>query len=70
MSFELALMSLAQNAAFLEWTLLSRRGDQRSDAGGVQRRPSVVQWRTLGLQPPCHPTGEGQAGGQDLPAHW
>lgn len=61
---------MVQDAAFPEWTFLSRRGDQRSGAGGVQRRPSVVQRRTLGLQYPCHPAGEGQAGGQDLPAHW
>lgn len=59
-----------QDTAFPEWTFLSRGGDQRSGAGGVQRRPSAVQWGTLGLQSPCHPAGEGQAGGQDLPAHW
>lgn len=61
---------MLQDAAFPERAVLTRGGDQRSGAGGVQRRPSAVQWGTLGLQSASHPAGEGQAGGQDLPAHW
>lgn len=68
--FDLFTMFVMQNTAFLEWAFLSRGGDRCSGAGGVQRWTSFVQRRTLGLQSACHSTGQRQAGGQDLSAHW